>query len=538
MNISTALINEGLIYDRYLGEELSLPYTFEEIKIQSNDTVSSSLINLKFKHLYDNFLYLYKNTLIASNVIPISSTAIAGVSSNSTKFTWYRGLSSRQFIPLSTNSTLVGVDKTDTLYLIKNNDFDRYSLFTSSGNSIIVFNFDYSASYISKVYTQTQIDENYGVPFSNICDFKIYDNNLFVLDNGINRLVKYDASGFTQLNVVTNNRLLYVDSIGNYGDFNAKTDFNDPKALTIYNGSIFVLDSGNSSVKKYDTNLNWIYTYRLYKDFLSAFPVDIGNDTNGNIYIVTENNKLYIYNNTFEDKSVYDLSTLFGVGEVVKKIVFSKTNNNIFYIATNKNVFKKLVNKPFDTVGKYLLYLFKYDIPEENVISFASAPSLNYENDVNIMFSVSGNVGKFGNFFDNLNLFDILAVRDFDIYNYDSINFDTNEYVQGWVLNKNISKLLINHMRLRDQIIGKFIASKDYKNNIFFKGTRYLLPEELDSIYFEQDITNFVGGNELLTNSIINRPLKKIYDIQYNLLNVLKAEIIKAPGTEDSIKLN
>ena len=154
------------------------------------------------------------------------------------------------------------------------------------------------------------------------------------------------------------------------------------------------------------------------------------------------------------------------------------------------------------------------------------------------MFSVSGNVGKFGNFYDNLNLFDVLAVRDFDVYSFDEINFNSNEYLQNWTINKNISKLVINHMRLRDEIIGKFIASKDYMGNIFFRGTRYLLPNELASIYFAQDLSFYIGGNEIITNSIVNRPLEKLYNIQKQMLTVLGAEIIRTPSNTNPIYLN
>ena len=253
---------------------------------------------------------------------------------------------------------------------------------------------------------------------------------------------------------------------------------------------------------------------------------------------MTESDKLFIYNNDITTKRVIDLGVLKEGSEVFKRIVFSQTNNNIFYLYSNKNVYKKLVNKPYDTVGKYLLYLFKYDIPDEEIKSFSTAPTQDFKSDRNIMFSVSGNVGKFGNFYDNLNLFDVLAVRDFDVYSFDEINFNSNEYLQNWTINKNISKLVINHMRLRDEIIGKFIASKDYMGNISFKGTRYLLPDELASIYFAQDLSFYIGGNEIITNSIVNRPLEKLYNIQKQMLKVLGAEIIRTPSNTNPIYLN
>jgi hypothetical protein len=160
------------------------------------------------------------------------------------------------------------------------------------------------------------------------------------------------------------------------------------------------------------------------------------------------------------------------------------------------------------------------------------------KSDRNIVFSVSGNVGKFGNFFDNKNLYDILSINNFDIYNFDEIKFSRLEYIQSWVFNKLISKLLINHMRLRDQIIGRFLASLDYKGNLLFYGTRYLLPNELDKLYFEQDISYYIGSNEIFANSSVNRVIKKIYDIQEKMLSVLKEEIKRVPYNTDPIILN
>ena len=540
MNIIDEFNNEGLVYNRFIGEDIELPYNFENIKVQPNDTVSSDLLNIKFDHLFDNFMSLYKNSKIASNVIPISSTAIAGVTGNgvSTQFAWYFNLSARQFGRLLQNASMVGADNTKSSLLIKNADLDRYSLFISNGTELKVLNFNSQASSIGVVFSQTEVDAGYGVKYKDLCDLEYYDQYLYALDCELNQLIKYDASGFIGDNNVTNNRLYYVDSIGNKGNFLAKTAFNDPKGMTIVDDILYVLDSGNSSVKTYDINLNWKQTYRLYQDFLSAFPIDIASDKYQNIYILTQSKKILKYNNDFTKKEIFDFNNILLKDENVLKIVFSKTNDNIFYLVTDKNVFKKFISSPNSTIGKYLLYLFKYDDPAERIKSFTTAPTTDNSSDRNILFSVSGNAGKFGNFYDNLNLFDVLAVRDFDIYSSNEIAFDKNEYVQSWVFNKNLSKLILNHMRLRDQIIGKFIASVDYKGNVAFKGTRYLLPEEINSIYFEQDVTFFVGANETFTSSVVNRALKKIYDIQLSLIKILREEVVRVPVSTAPIILN
>jgi len=312
MNIIDEFYNQNLVYNRFIGEDISLPYNFDSIKIQPNDTVSADLINIKIQHLYDNFMSLYRNSKISSNVIPISSTAIAGVTGNgvSTAFNWYFNLSARQFGKLSQNPSMNGADNTKASLLVKNIDLDRYSLFISNGTEIKVLNFNSQASYINVVFSQTEVDAGYGVKYKYLCDLEVYGNYIFALDCKLNQLIKYDASGFIGDNNVTNNRLYYIDSIGNTGNFLAKTAFNDPKGMTVSNNILYVLDSGNSSIKTYDINLNWIRTYRLYKDFLSAYPVDIASDSFENIYVLTQSKKIIKYDKDFITKEIFDFNII------------------------------------------------------------------------------------------------------------------------------------------------------------------------------------------------------------------------------------
>ena len=47
MNISNIFESRGLLYDRYLGDSIELPYSFEDIKIQPNEIATSDIINSK-----------------------------------------------------------------------------------------------------------------------------------------------------------------------------------------------------------------------------------------------------------------------------------------------------------------------------------------------------------------------------------------------------------------------------------------------------------------------------------------------------------
>ena len=56
--------------DRYVGDVLTLPYTFNEIRIKSNELGIADNINASISKLYHNFLYINSNTRIADNNFP------------------------------------------------------------------------------------------------------------------------------------------------------------------------------------------------------------------------------------------------------------------------------------------------------------------------------------------------------------------------------------------------------------------------------------------------------------------------------------
>ena len=141
-------------------------------------------------------------------------------------------------------------------------------------------------------------------------------------------------------------------------------------------------------------------------------------------------------------------------------------------------------------------------------------------------------------FRDNINLYDILAVRDFDIYTFDQIKVSGDEYLQNWVINKALAKMIVNLMRYRDQLIGKFIAKQDVRGNVVFENTRYLLSNEINTLLFGQDLTAFLGSNEIVSSGSINRCLRFIYEAQSSILNALQSEIINTPVLDLPINLN
>jgi len=526
MNINEIITQQGIIYDRYLGSTLSLPYSsFDSIKIQPNETVTNFNINNIITKLYDNYLYLYKSAHVASNVIPITSIATAGVYNN--QFNWYQGLSSNQFSAISSKG--LNIDRSNVLAVKYNSDLNRYVIATSTGTDIIILNSNNTFTSITTALSTNVTFQGSNVGWQKIQDIVIGDNNtMYVLDVSANRIFQYDASGFLTNDNLLQNILVYQNNIGGKGNFLDTTKFNNPHSIDYFNSTLYVLDKNNSCIKTYDRNLNWLLTYRLFKDFLSAGPIHLSHDQYGNNYVLNDNWTVYKYSNDFNTKETLDFTALSASGDRVRRIIFSQSDSNVFYFVTRYNIYKKLVDTPYDTVGTYLLKRFNYVTNDEDFTTFATISSINggINYDCNFTISNASNVGKISLFLDNLNVTSVLTNDIFDVYPLSGITINKDEYLQNWVINKSISKLLMNHMRLRDNISSKFLYTQNIiPGDTLLAGTRYLLPDELTSIYFNQDITNFIGVNEIFQNNIINRPFENIFNIQNNLLTALAADI-------------
>ena len=527
MNINDIINQEGIIYDRYLGTTLSLPYSnFDSIKIQPNETVTNFNINNIISKLYDNYLYLYKSAHVASNIIPITAVATAG--NYNGKFNWYRGLSSTQFSPIS--SLGLKIDLSNVLTVSYNNDLDQYALATTTGTDIIILKSNSTFTSITTALSTNVTFLGSNIPFNKIQDIVFGDNNsMYVLDLSANSIYLYDASGFLTNDNLLQNILVYQNSTGGLGTYADNTKFNDPRSIDYFNSTLYVLDKGNGCIKTYDQNLNWLLTYRLFNDFLSAGPLYLSHDSYGNNYVLNSNWTVYKYSNNFNTKEILDFTALSAVGDTVRRITFSKSDPNVFYFVTRYNIYKKLVDAPYDTVGSYNLNRFGFD-SNEQFTAFTTISSINNGINYDYNFTLSNNYltksGKISLFQDNLNVVSVLTNDIFDVYPLDSITIDKEEYLQNWVINKSISKLLMNHMRLRDNISSKFLYDQTtIAGDTLLAGTRYLLPNEITSIQFNQDITNFIGANEIFQNNIINRPFENILNIQTNLLSALAADV-------------
>jgi len=455
---------------------------------------------------------------------------------------WYTTsdfLSTSQFSPLATTqypnldnivAITGGINTTTTP--------NEYVIFASTGTDLIALTGDTNLQNVSVVLsaTTTTLYSNVGFTGINKLVLDPNTNHLYAVDLSANLVHQFNATGFFTNDNILIDTLVYLKSIGGYGNYDSAELFNNPESLAIYNSSLYILDSGNSCIKQYDTDFNWVITHRLFRDFYNNYPIDISVDGSGNIYVLTNTNKIIKYNSDFTTSTVIDLPALYNVGEYYQNIINSTVDSDIFYLVTNMNVYKKFYSAIKDTIGQYLFYRFNGS-SGESITSFTSF--INAVNtDTNVVFSTYNGAGKFALYADNINLDTVLVTDNFDVYPLSAIEINNNEYVQNWVFNKAIAKLLVNHTRLRNLIFSRFLYEPDDHGTLVFQGTRYLTADENLSVSFDQYMENFIGCNEIFQNIIVNRALEAVYNAQVSIFDLLQLDVETAPDLNIPVYIN
>ena len=119
----------------------------------------------------------------------------------------------------------------------------------------------------------------------------------------------------------------------------------------------------------------------------------------------------------------------------------------------------------------------------------------------------------------------------------DDIKLLPGEYSQTWVINKAIQKLVINHIRLKDKILGRFFGTFDSNNNLLVNGYLYFLLADLDLTGYSITLDHFAGNNEAYLNTVVNRGLEKIYNLQELMISKSNAIIKDSSFSENKAVL-
>jgi len=545
--INSSFQKENLIFDRVVGDFISLPYVFDKIQIPVNELSVAGAINIRFNYLYENLLYLYSRTKILTNQIPYSYTSWLGVISGKTKATWNStsvpNTSARNF---QTGIGLSGLDDIKDFVVSPTTDGQNIVLIASQGQTLFFTKFDTEYSSFNIILSSIYIDEKTQLKNGNITDLVLNGNDLYVVDSVNNQVLLYDVEGFIGGENVKFNKRYLKKIIGGQGGRYDNNEFNTPYAADLYLSTLVVMDSGNSCLKFFDDQLNWRYSLILKNLFSLYTIVDIKlhkNQFTGitDIFLLAKENKIIILNVSDSSYKVVDFSEETTTGEYSIKYLFSKDNTNIFYILTNKSLYKKYFSRPTTKIGKF-------DLSKDNIRNYSlQALDLYLDEDRDSIFLFSKttigtnlSAGEFFRFLEPNTTNNMLYSYDFDIFSKDQIHIKNEEYSQSLTFNKSISKLINNNYVLLNQSRQRFkfdldpylplsavdiqMTNQDIYESYKFIKNIYIDDGVLTDPSLNVDCNNFIGNNENYQSDTINRCLYKLYLQQLGILNVIQGD--------------
>lgn len=527
--------------DRYLGDTLSLPYSFSDLKIKSNELCVSDNINAALYKLYYNFLYLNAETKLASNNFPsnyrgfIAST----LASTSADVAWYNNFSSGGTGVSATNK--VGTELLNTNGTVLSGTVDGVFLkslgadnttcgVVANSGALLAFRIGEDDSTVNITLNTKTIENATDLTFNNIKSLAADSNKkLFVLD-GVT-IYKLDIDSLLTANPAISSvgRFLIKTIGGQSTTIYDKDKFNNPISIDIVNDKLHVLDIADNGYKVYDNNLNWVSTVPQATNFkaMSGDVTDIAVDNvDDNVYILSTKGSIDRYNSTGDLVVSTSFDDVIETGEEFKRITFSKIDDNVLYVLTNKNIYKKFKSKIARSIGVFRLE--DNNISSSERLTFISTNNVTgdlyddvYVGSEIVYADVESDIGKVLKFKEQIHYQTTTYDRyKTSAYSMSSIAVDSEEYVTSWVINKSLNKLIYNHQLFKDNLFGKFVGTYNATGRIQYKNVQYITDNDVNLFNYSTTLNNFIGINEPVLAETINRPLKEIYNMQLNLLTL------------------
>jgi len=234
-------------------------------------------------------------------------------------------------------------------------------------------------------------------------------------------------------------------------------------------------------------------------NLINAFPVP-----NNTAYILPSGN---IQSNDVINKMVIDPTGAF---------LYLITPYYIYKYLTTGKALNKIVFPDFDTLGGFE-YLKTGFIDDR----------------LNFFLATNTRIFKFVDLPTTLNLYDTIGVNPL-FTPLSACLIDSNEFIQDWVYNKSLLRIIQNHEILYKAIEGKYYINLDSNGNLIIPNTSTtsicltsFVPSDISEVFSIND-SYFVHSNELVTSDVINRTLTNIYILQNDILNLVTPKKVKA----------
>lgn len=525
--------------DRVLGKfdtvSNTLPYTIEDIKISHNDYLVSNVYNDAITKLYNNWLYLIANAEIFTASSP--TTALTGLTFSNSYSSTFNDVT-------ATPSGTPSLSTINEVHIIKSPNAENNLVLTFGENNNFIFKTDTNYTSVTGLLSGKQAEFNKSFEFSNVVSVDDYQDFLFILDKGSNTLFKFDISGLlykdpaiqrTGINDTTHPGRYLVKTVGGKGKTSRKNKLTNPQGIKVYNDEVYVLDNGNYSIKVYDINFNFIRDIVDKDLFLTTDgnkPVSITVDresdisTTGKVFVLSKHGTITTYTTDFKNKQTYNpfgsYSSSFDARyyeqKNFKKIITSKSNNNILYVVTNKSIIKFYKTNLNIPIGFFDLTIDEASYERINSVGLESVSGVD-----NLLLHsyLSGGNTKIGIYKDTTVAKKLYHDTFYTNYfTLSDIKVKPQELVNAVTFNKTTEKLIYNHSALFESLNRKIYAKYNNSRTAVLSTiveSTFTLPSAFNST---DDF--YIGLNEPLLTDIVNRPINKLFAQQESLFNLIK----------------
>jgi hypothetical protein len=347
-------------------------------------------------------------------------------------------------------------------------------LYAALKTQVRILSSDYTARYFD---LQSTVD---GItPFVNIQNLSIDDTgNIYVLDGDLARVT---CLSYTFNTPRKNWRVL--TTWGGFGGADAKKRFLNPRDIHVdQNNNVWVCDTGNNCIKQYTGAGTWLNTIKDTR-FESNEILSLCVDSQKQLHVLLDNSIVYVYTYSGEYLFNYSIDTLNSAPTRIN------TNNNreIIYCINGNQVSKYFRN------GVFAGYVFQPAQCLNNI------NSIFHDEYCNILLTSNDKIVK---------ALDLMKLSQFKTnlpntyWEFEDIVINKEEYVQDWVYNRSLQ-------RLWDNI-------EMFRNSLFYNKEQGYCQQYIPLKYKKEDI--FIGQNEIVTSTVINRSLKYLWQ---NLLTLL-----------------
>ena len=418
--------------------------------------------------------------------------------------------------------SLNNYDDLNNFSISKANLPDFQNLFLCSSTEIQCLSADLKGDKPSD-YNFVTSTKTYGkyneLTFNDINSSVVFENNLYVCDNGNKNIVKLNINGFTFNDTIRKNKFYETEIIGGEGGIRDNYSFQDPEICTFYDGNLYVLDRGNQTFKVYDKDLGFVRNIRKQQTFKKYNPVKV-KIYKDQFYWLNEIGQLVIFDLDLNFISETDLRI--NDEDSFIDFIICPDNNNL-YALTSRNVYKYFLDSK-QYIGKFILK----DGAEHREFSFFESIDLGDNFDNIFLYNKDNGKGNFLVFKEDGNFLELLSDYDFDIFTKEELHLNKNEFASNFAYNKAINKTIKNIFQLRNFIVRKTNLALTRDGELLYDGVSYFNVEDLAITNFKTNFNNYIGTNEIFSRSVINRVLSELYRLQSLLLDLFKSNI-KSP---------